>query len=75
MTDALESLTAAFEGLDIKKSRVDEFIKDKCNLSLKVATLHPGPGNDEKNLEKGLKWAQTWMNTDMDFTKKKLYTY
>lgn len=49
ITDAVESLTAAFEGLDIKKSRVLEFMKDECNLSLKVATLHPGPRNDEKN--------------------------
>lgn len=60
ITYAVESLTAAFEGLNIKKSRVHEFMKDKCNLSLKVTTLHPGPRNDEKNLEKRLKWAQTW---------------
>lgn len=62
-------MTAAFEGLDIKKSRVHEFTKDECNLSLKVARLHPGPRNDENFLEKRLKWVQDWMNTDMDFTK------
>ncbi|KAI7904271.1 uncharacterized protein BX663DRAFT_417824, partial [Cokeromyces recurvatus] len=41
ITDAVESLTTAFEGLDIKKSRVNEFMKDECNLSLKVVTLYP----------------------------------
>lgn len=63
ITDAIESLTAAFEGLNIKKSRVHEFMKDKCNISLKVATLHPGPRNDEKSFEKKLKRAQTWTQT------------
>ncbi|KAI8050108.1 hypothetical protein BDF21DRAFT_404598 [Thamnidium elegans] len=38
-----KSLTTAFEGLDIKKSRVHEFMKDEFNLFLKVATLYPGP--------------------------------
>lgn len=52
ITNAVESLTAAFEGLDIKKSRVYEYIKNECNLSLKVATLHPGPRNDEKKCRK-----------------------
>lgn len=48
-------------------------ISRNCNLSLKVASLHPGPRNDEKNLEKRLKWAQEWMNTDMDFTKNCIF--
>ncbi|KAI7906276.1 uncharacterized protein BX663DRAFT_428181 [Cokeromyces recurvatus] len=69
ITDAVESLTAAFEGFDIKKSGVNEFMKDQCNLSLKVVTLHPRPRNNEKNLEKRLKWVQEWMGTNMDFTK------
>ncbi|KAI9246545.1 hypothetical protein EDC94DRAFT_627068 [Helicostylum pulchrum] len=47
ITEAIDSLTAAFEGLDIKKSRVHEFMKDEFSISLKVATLHPRPCNDE----------------------------
>lgn len=66
-------MTAAFEGLGIKKSRVHEFMKDECNLSLKAATLHLGPRNDEKKLEKRSKWAEAWMNTDMDFTKSCIF--
>ncbi|KAI9259240.1 hypothetical protein EDC94DRAFT_542989, partial [Helicostylum pulchrum] len=46
ITDAVDSLTAAFEGLGVKKFRVHRFMKDECNLSLKVDTLYPGPRND-----------------------------
>jgi transposase-like protein len=35
--DAVDSLTKSFEGLQIKKSRVAEFMKDDCNLSKKRA--------------------------------------
>ncbi|KAI8096113.1 hypothetical protein BDF21DRAFT_324269, partial [Thamnidium elegans] len=73
ITDAVESLTEAFERLGIKKSRIHKFMKDEWNLSLKIATLHLGPRNDEKNLEKRSKWVEAWMNTDMDFTKNCIF--
>ncbi|KAI9249369.1 hypothetical protein EDC94DRAFT_589198 [Helicostylum pulchrum] len=41
ITNAVEISTAAFKGLDIKKSRVHEFMKEEYNISLKVATSHP----------------------------------
>ncbi|KAL4206346.1 hypothetical protein AB4K20DRAFT_1871527 [Rhizopus microsporus] len=34
--DAVENLTKSFEGLEIKKSRVAEFMKEDCNLSIKL---------------------------------------
>ncbi|KAG2206692.1 hypothetical protein INT47_003634 [Mucor saturninus] len=64
ITDAVEGLTAAFGGLDIKKSRVHEYMKDECNFSLKIATLHPGPRNDEKSLEKRLSRAWSRKGTE-----------
>lgn len=69
INDAVESLTSLFEGLEIKKSRVHEFMKDECNLSLKVATLHPLPRNCDANLQRRMEWVQKWAVTDMDFTK------
>ncbi|EIE88315.1 hypothetical protein RO3G_13026 [Rhizopus delemar RA 99-880] len=35
--DATEDLIKSFAGLEIKKSRVAEFMKEECNLSLKVS--------------------------------------
>ncbi|KAG0732807.1 hypothetical protein G6F60_013832 [Rhizopus arrhizus] len=43
--DAVENLTKSFEGLEIKKSRVAEFMKEDCNLSIKVVTRHPKDRN------------------------------
>ncbi|KAI8643970.1 hypothetical protein BD408DRAFT_413860, partial [Parasitella parasitica] len=48
--DAVEDLTRSFEGLEIKKSRVAEFMKEECNLSIKVAR------NSKTTLEARAKW-------------------
>lgn len=39
--DAVENLKKSFEGLKISKSRVVEFMKKECNLSIKVVIRHP----------------------------------
>ncbi|KAI8636345.1 hypothetical protein BD408DRAFT_426312, partial [Parasitella parasitica] len=49
--DAVEDLTRSFEGLEIKKSRVAEFMKEECNLSIKVVTRHPQARNSKTTLE------------------------
>lgn len=49
--DAVENLTKSFEGLEIKKSRVAGFMKEECNLSIKVVTHHPVARNSNKTLE------------------------
>ncbi|GAA5815535.1 hypothetical protein MFLAVUS_009047 [Mucor flavus] len=71
--DAVEELVSKFSGLEIKKSRVHEFIKDDCNLSIKKATFRPESRNDEANLIKRLQWVQEWDQTDMDFSKNCIF--
>ncbi|GAA5814507.1 hypothetical protein MFLAVUS_008004 [Mucor flavus] len=44
--DAVEELTTKFTGLEIKKSRVHEFMKDECNLTMKKVTLWPEARNN-----------------------------
>lgn len=56
--DAVENLTKSFEGLEIKKSRVAEFMKEECNLSIKVVTRHPVARNSNKTLEALAKFVQ-----------------
>ncbi|KAI8636537.1 hypothetical protein BD408DRAFT_376719, partial [Parasitella parasitica] len=59
--DAVEDLTRSFEGLEIKKSRVAEFMKEECNLSIKVVTRHPQARNSKTTLEARAKWVQKGM--------------
>lgn len=67
--DAVENLTKSFEGLQIKKSRVAEFMKEDCNLSIKVVTRHPGARNSNKTLEARAKFVEEWPTKGMDFMK------
>lgn len=55
--EAVEDLTKSFEGLEIKKSRVAEFMKEECNLSLNVVTRRPKARNSQKNLEAHANWV------------------
>lgn len=59
--DAVENLTRSFEGLEIKKSRVAEFMKEDCNLSIKVITRHPKARNSPKTIEARAKWVEEWL--------------
>jgi hypothetical protein len=45
----------SFEGLQIKKSRVTEFMKDDCSLSIKIVTRHPSVLPNIKIRDKKLK--------------------
>lgn len=49
--DAIENLTKSFEGLKIKNSRVAEFMKEECSLSIKMVTRHPVIRNSNTTLE------------------------
>ncbi|KAI8645340.1 hypothetical protein BD408DRAFT_411768, partial [Parasitella parasitica] len=59
--DAVENLTKSFEGLEIKKSRVAEFMKEDCNLSIKVITRHPKARNSPTTIEARAKWVEEWL--------------
>jgi transposase len=55
--EAVEMFTSKFAGLEIKKSRVHEFMRDECNLSLKRATRWPEARANEDNVQKRYEWV------------------
>ncbi|CEP13779.1 hypothetical protein [Parasitella parasitica] len=59
--DAVNKLTEDFEGLTIKKSRVAEFMKKECNLSLKVVSRHPVARNSETTLQLRKEFVEEWI--------------
>ncbi|KAG1049283.1 hypothetical protein G6F43_008382 [Rhizopus delemar] len=67
--DAVENLTKSFEGLEIKKSRVAEFMKEEYSLSLKVVTRRPKARNSQKNLEARANWVKQWQQKGLHFMK------
>ena len=56
--DAVKELTQNFENLEIKKSRVAEFMKNECNLSIKVISRHPTARNSTAVIEKRAVWVK-----------------
>ncbi|KAG1054585.1 hypothetical protein G6F43_003415 [Rhizopus delemar] len=67
--DAVENLTKSFEGLEIKKSRVAEFMKEDYNLSIKVVNRHLKDRNSQKTLEARANWIEEWQNKGLHFMK------
>lgn len=59
--DTVENLAESFRGLQIKKSRVAEFMKDECNLTAKRISRHPVARNSEAQLEKRAIWVEEWI--------------
>ncbi|KAG0167989.1 hypothetical protein DFQ28_004015 [Apophysomyces sp. BC1034] len=54
---AIDSLTKQFEGLVIKKTAVHDFMKAKCNISLKKAHFHPLARNSKETINKRYEWG------------------
>lgn len=71
--DAVEMLTSKFADLVIKKSRVHEFMRDECNLSLKRATRWPEVRANDDNVQKRYEWVIRWSKTDMDFSRNCIF--
>ncbi|KAI7847118.1 hypothetical protein BDC45DRAFT_578552 [Circinella umbellata] len=63
--DAVKELTQNFENLEIKKSRVAEFMKNECNLSIKVISRHPTARNSTAVIEKRAVWVKEWLQKGM----------
>jgi hypothetical protein len=59
--DAVDKLTKSFEGLEIKKSKVAEFMKEECNFSIKVFTRHLATRNSSKTLEARAQFVEKWV--------------
>ncbi|KAI7847508.1 hypothetical protein BDC45DRAFT_525920, partial [Circinella umbellata] len=63
--DAVKELTQNFENLEIKKSRVVEFMKNECNFSIKVISRHPTARNSTAEwLEKEMVYLQNCVFLD-----------
>ena len=71
--DAVDDLTSSFAGLEIKKSRVAEFMKEECNPSIKVVTRHPAARNREENLQARADWVNQWTQNGMDYLKNCIF--
>ncbi|KAG1150435.1 hypothetical protein G6F37_000874 [Rhizopus arrhizus] len=63
--DAVNSLTQSFAGIQIKKTRMSEFMKDECNLSIKVISRHPTARNSPAVIEKRAVWVKEWLEKGM----------
>lgn len=71
--DAVDNLTTSFAGLQIKKSRVAEFMKEECNLSIKVMTRHPLARNKEETLQARADWVNQWVENGMDYLRNCIF--
>ncbi|ORE14475.1 hypothetical protein BCV71DRAFT_187237 [Rhizopus microsporus] len=63
--DAVKGLTQSFENIEIKKSRVAEFMKNECNLSIKTISRHPTARNIPTVIEKRAVWVEEWLAKGM----------
>jgi hypothetical protein len=63
--DAVKDLAQSFENLEIKKSRVAEFMKNECNLSIKTISRHPTARNSPTVIEKRAVWVEEWLAKGM----------
>jgi hypothetical protein len=71
--DAVEMLTNKFEGLEIKKSRVHEFMRDEYNLNMKQTTYWSETRTSKENVQKRYEWVIKRSNTDMDFSRNCIF--
>lgn len=70
LNEAFESFTREFEGLGVKKSAIQNFIKEECNIKvLQTDTPNRKEINAKINVQYRTDWVNTWGCSDMDFTK------
>jgi hypothetical protein len=66
---AVDNLTKQFEGLEIAKSTVHNFIKNDMGFTFKKAQFHSLKRNDDETIEKRYQWAIEMRKTDINFLK------
>ncbi|KAI9476476.1 MAG: hypothetical protein EXX96DRAFT_620920 [Benjaminiella poitrasii] len=66
---ALDQLTANFEGLKIGKLAVYDFIRKDMGFTFKRAELHSQKRNDKSAIQERYEWACKIANSDIDFLK------
>ncbi|KAG0742553.1 hypothetical protein G6F57_006409 [Rhizopus arrhizus] len=71
--DADNSLAQSFASIQIKKTRVSEFMKDECNLSIKVISRHPTARNSPAVIEKRAVWLKEWLEKGMIYLQNRVF--
>ena len=69
--------TNKFGGLEIKKSKVHEFMRDKRNLSMKQTACWPEARTSKENVQKRYDWSSSgaiwiWIFQETVFLSMKL---
>lgn len=67
LDEIMESLTAQFADLDIKKSALHAFLTDNCKISLKRAHVHSVERNSAEQIESEACVVTRSLQTDMDY--------
>ncbi|KAI8890164.1 hypothetical protein K501DRAFT_168947 [Backusella circina FSU 941] len=67
--DAIEELSAHFEGIKIGSTTVHGFLKVDMNFIFKRATFHAEKRNNEENVEERYKWATEIVNSGVNFLR------
>jgi transposase len=67
LEQVMERLLQKFQDLKVSKSTVYNFVRTKCNLSLKNAQFQPVDRNSEEKIQERFDWVRKWECTDMDF--------
>ena len=73
--DAVEHLKRSFEGLEIKKSRVAEFMMEDCNLSIKVIPRHSKARNSPTTIEARAKWVEEWLQKGLLYMQNCVFSW
>ncbi|CEG76479.1 hypothetical protein RMATCC62417_11375 [Rhizopus microsporus] len=69
LDEAMKKLKQIFTELKVSKSILFDFVKERCNLSLKKARRQPIDRNSEEKIQERLDWVRKWEKIDMDFTR------
>ncbi|KAG2206871.1 hypothetical protein INT47_007628 [Mucor saturninus] len=68
LNEALESLAQKFPGLNAKKTHIQEFMKNECNIKV-LKTDVPNRKEIKMNLQNRIQWVNQWSHTDLDYMK------
>lgn len=71
--DAIEELSANFEGLKIGTTAVHDFLKVDINFTFKRAAFHTEKRNNEENVEERYKRATEIANSDINFLRNCIF--
>lgn len=65
--EIMNGLSAQFMNLNISKTAVYNFMKEKCRISLKKAHFHSMERNSSEKIQKRYEWIKKWVKTDVDY--------